>query len=47
MIASSKADSAMLASSGEMIPPYVQCRVMRSVGLLGLVGAGSAGEHCA
>ena len=28
-------------------PPYEQCRVMRSAGLPGLVGAGSAGGHCA
>ena len=28
-------------------PPYAQCRVMRSAGLCGLVGAGSAGGHCA
>ncbi len=28
-------------------PPYEQCRVMRSADLLGLVGAGSASEHCA
>ena len=28
-------------------PPYGQCWVMRSAGLPGLVGAGSAGEHCA
>jgi hypothetical protein len=28
-------------------PPYAQCRVMRSAGLAGLVGAGSASERCA
>jgi RNA-directed DNA polymerase len=28
-------------------PPYAQCWVMRSAGLPGLVGAGSAGERCA
>ena len=28
-------------------PPYEQCRVMRSAGLPGLVGAGSASERCA
>jgi group II intron reverse transcriptase/maturase len=28
-------------------PPYEQCWVMRSAGLPGLVGAGSAGERCA
>ena len=27
--------------------PYEQCRVMRSAGLPGLVGAGSASERCA
>jgi retron-type reverse transcriptase len=27
--------------------PYAQCRVMRSAGLAGLVGAGSASERCA
>jgi hypothetical protein len=33
--------------SAEHKDPYAQCRVMRSVGLLGLVGAGSASGHCA
>jgi hypothetical protein len=33
--------------SAEHNPPYAQCRVMRSAGLPGLVGAGSAGEPCA
>src|ERR1019366_8777475 len=33
--------------SAEHKPPYAQCRVMRSAGLPGLVGAGSASEHCA
>jgi RNA-directed DNA polymerase len=28
-------------------PPYAQCRIMRSAGLAGLVGAGSASERCA
>jgi hypothetical protein len=28
-------------------PPYEQCWVMRSAGLPGLVGAGSASERCA
>ena len=28
-------------------PPNEQCRVMRSAGLPGLVGAGSVSEHCA
>jgi len=29
------------------MPPYAQCRIMRSAGLAGLVVAGSAGERCA
>jgi len=33
--------------SAEHKDPYAQCRVMRSAGLVALVGAGSAGEHCA
>jgi RNA-directed DNA polymerase len=33
--------------SAEHNPPYVQCRVMRSAGLLALVGASSAGGRCA
>src|SRR5216683_2576243 len=33
--------------SAEHKPPYEQCRVMRSAGLPGLVGAGSASERCA
>jgi RNA-directed DNA polymerase len=33
--------------SAEHNPPYAQCRVMRSAGLPGLAGAGSAGERCA
>jgi hypothetical protein len=33
--------------SAEHKPPYAQCRVMRSAGLPGLVGAGPAGERCA
>ena len=33
--------------SAEHNPPYAQCRVMRSIGLPGLVRAGSAGERCA
>jgi len=33
--------------SAEHNEPYEQCRVMRSAGLPGLVGAGSASEHCA
>jgi len=33
-----------IGDSGE---PYEQCWVMRSAGLPGLVGAGSASERCA
>jgi hypothetical protein len=33
--------------SAEHKPPYAQCRVMRSAGVLVLVVAGSAGERCA
>jgi hypothetical protein len=33
-----------IGDSGE---PYAQCRVMRSAGLVVLVGAGSSGERCA
>jgi retron-type reverse transcriptase len=33
--------------SAEHKPPYEQCRVMRSAGVPGLVGAGSASERCA
>jgi RNA-directed DNA polymerase len=33
--------------SAEHKPPYAQCRVMRSAGVPGLVGAGSAGGRCA
>jgi len=33
--------------SAEHKPPYEQCRVMRSAGLPGLVGAGSASGRCA
>jgi hypothetical protein len=39
--------SATFIINGLITPPYAQCRVMRSVGLAGLVGAGLAGEHCA
>jgi hypothetical protein len=45
--ASSRPCSATFISKGETIPPYAQCRVIRSAGLVVLVGAGSAGEHCA
>src|SRR6516162_3356270 len=44
---SSSADSAMLARSGESIPPYEQCRVMRSAGLPALVTAMLGVKHCA
>jgi hypothetical protein len=37
----------MLASNGDKMPPYEQCRVMRSAGLPGLVGAMLALDHCA
>jgi len=37
----------MLASSGEITPPYEQRRVMRSAGLLALVTATLALERCA
>jgi hypothetical protein len=37
----------MLAINGEIGPPYEQCWVMRSVGLLGLVRAGPGVERCA
>jgi hypothetical protein len=37
----------MLASSGDRIPPYEQCRVMRSAGVLALVTAMLALDHCA
>jgi RNA-directed DNA polymerase len=33
--------------SAEHNPPYEQCRVMRSAGRPGLVGAGLASERCA
>jgi hypothetical protein len=38
---------AMLKISGDKMPPNEQCRVMRSAGLPGLVGAGSVSERCA
>jgi hypothetical protein len=37
----------MLQSNGDAGPPYEQCRVMRSAGLLALVTAMLALEHCA
>ena len=37
----------MFASSGERIPPYAQCWVMRSADLVGLVMAVSGIELCA
>jgi len=36
-----------LASSGDRMPPYEQCWIMCSVGLLGLVRAGPGVERCA
>ena len=44
---SSSTDMATLKISGDKMPPYAQCRIMRSAGLAGLVVAGSAGERCA
>jgi hypothetical protein len=38
---------AMLKISGDKMPPYEQCRVMRSAGLLALVTAMLALDHCA
>jgi hypothetical protein len=38
---------AMLKISGDRMPPYEQCRVMRSAGLLALVTAMLALERCA
>ena len=45
--ASSRPWSATFRSSGEMIPPYAQCWIMRSAVLAALVVAGLAGERCA
>jgi hypothetical protein len=36
-----------LLSNGDKIEPYEQCRVMRSAGLLALVTATLALDHCA
>jgi len=36
-----------LLSNGDKIEPYEQCRVMRSAGLLALVTAMLALDHCA
>jgi hypothetical protein len=33
--------------TGETTPPYEQCWIMRSAGLLGLVTATLGAEHCA
>jgi hypothetical protein len=44
---SSSTDIATLKISGDKMPPYEQCRVMRSAGLLALVTAMLALEHCA
>jgi hypothetical protein len=45
--ASSMPCNATFIKHGLITPPYEQCRVMRSAGLMGLVEAGSASEHCA
>jgi hypothetical protein len=37
----------MLKINGLRMPPYEQCRVMRSAGLLALVTATRGTEHCA
>jgi hypothetical protein len=37
----------MLKISGDRMPPYEQCRVMRSAGLLALVTATPGVEHYA
>ena len=44
---SSSADMATLKISGDRMPPYEQCWVMRSAGLLALVTAMLALDHCA
>ncbi len=44
---SSNTDRATLLSSGDRIDPYEQCWVMRSAGLLALVGAVVVTERCA
>jgi len=36
-----------LQSTGEITPPYEQCRVMRSAGLLALVAATPGTGRCA
>jgi hypothetical protein len=38
---------ATLKISGDKMPPYEQCWVMRSAGLLALVTAALGAEHCA
>jgi hypothetical protein len=45
--ASSIPCKATFINTGLITPPYEQCWVMRSAGLPGLVGAGSASERCA
>jgi hypothetical protein len=37
----------MFANSGDRMPPYEQCRVMRSAESLALVTAALAIDHCA
>jgi hypothetical protein len=47
LAAASSPCRATFRSNGLITPPYVQCRVMRSAGRPGLVGAGSASGRCA
>jgi len=44
---SSSTDSAMLASSGDAMPPYEQCGIMRSAVLMSLVRAMTGIDRCA
>jgi hypothetical protein len=44
---SSITDKAILAKSGDRMPPYEQCWVMRSAGRQGLVTAILGVDHCA
>jgi len=39
--------NATFSRHGEITPPYEQCRVMRSAGVLALVTAMLALDHCA
>jgi hypothetical protein len=41
------ATKAIFNNKGEITPPYEQCWVMRSVGLLSLVRARPGAERCA